>query len=160
MTRAAAIATTRRVRGASGTRRAAAALARRLPPGTVVALHGGLGAGKTTFTQGLALALGIERPVTSPTFTLVSEHQGTGGRLVHMDLYRLADSSDLLEIGWQEYLESGSLVVVEWPERAADLIEAVPGAVHVDLEPDTDPGFRRIRITLPASTQPSSTPHP
>ncbi|MGI6494510.1 MAG: tRNA (adenosine(37)-N6)-threonylcarbamoyltransferase complex ATPase subunit type 1 TsaE [Kiritimatiellia bacterium] len=145
---------TRRVRGASGTRRAAAALAHSLPAGTVVALHGCLGAGKTTFTQGLALALGVERPVTSPTFTLVAEHQGTSGRLVHMDLYRLSDSGDLLEIGWQEYLESGSLVVVEWPERAADLIDALPGAVHVTLELDPDPGYRRI--TIERETPPSA----
>lgn len=137
---------TRRVRGASGTRRAAEALARKLPPGSVIALHGGLGAGKTTFTQGLAIALGVNRPVTSPTFTLVSEHQGDKGRLVHMDLYRLADSDALLEIGWQEYLESGALVVVEWPERAQELIDAIPDAIHVTLAHDPDPSYRVITI--------------
>ena len=140
--------TTKRVRGASGTRRAAQSLATKLPPGTVIALHGGLGAGKTTFTQGLAIALGVNRPVTSPTFTLVTEHQGDKGRLVHMDLYRLADSEALLEIGWQEYLESGSLVVVEWPERAAELIDALPHAVHVTLAPDPDPGYRQLTIDI------------
>ncbi len=140
--------TTRRVRGASGTRRAAVKLAGTLPPGTVIALHGGLGAGKTTFTQGLAMALGVNRPVTSPTFTLVTEHQGSTGRLVHMDLYRLSDAEALLEIGWQEYLESGSLVVVEWPERAAELIDALPHAVDVTLSPDPDPGYRQITIAI------------
>lgn len=140
--------TTRRVRGAAGTRRAAASLARALPPGTVIALHGGLGAGKTTFTQGLAMALGVNRPVTSPTFTLVTEHQGSAGRLVHMDLYRLSDAESLLEIGWQEYLESGSLVVVEWPERASELIDALPHAVDVTLAPDPDPGYRQITIAI------------
>ena len=140
--------TTRRVRGASGTRRAAAKLAAGLPPGTVVALHGGLGAGKTTFTQGLAMALGVNGPVTSPTFTLVTEHQGSAGRLVHMDLYRLSDAGALLEIGWQEYLESGALVVVEWPERASELIDALPHAVDVTLAPDPDPGYRRITVAI------------
>lgn len=133
------------VRGAAGTRRLAAALARRLAPGTVIALSGDLGAGKTTFVQGLARALGINRPVTSPTFTLVADHVGTRGRLVHMDLYRLSSAEGLLEIGWTEYLESGALLAVEWPERAAGILPS-HGLVTVRMELVTDLDRRRITI--------------
>ena len=82
-------------RGIAATWRVARGVAERLPRGGVVALQGELGAGKTTFVQGLARALGIRRPVTSPTFTLVGEYAGTRLRLVHMDLYRLRTPDDL-----------------------------------------------------------------
>ena len=104
------------------------ALARRLAaelrPGDVVCLEGDLGAGKTTFTQGLAAALGVEGRVTSPTFCLVQEHRGGGAYLVHMDLYRLHGEDDVLAIGWEDYLAAGAIIVVEWPERARGLIPA------------------------------------
>ena len=104
------------------------ALARRLAaelrPGDVVCLEGDLGAGKTTFTQGLAAALGVEGRVTSPTFCLVQEHRGGDAYLVHMDLYRLHGEDDVLAIGWEDYLAAGAIIVVEWPERARGLIPA------------------------------------
>ena len=104
------------------------ALARRLAaelrPGDVVCLEGDLGAGKTTFTQGLAAALGVEGRVTSPTFCLVQEHRGGDAYLVHMDLYRLHGEDDVLAIGWEDYLAAGAIIVVEWPERAGALIPA------------------------------------
>ena len=104
------------------------ALARRLAaelrPGDVVCLEGDLGAGKTTFTQGLAAALGVEGRVTSPTFCLVQEHRGGDAYLVHMDLYRLQGEDDVLAIGWEDYLAAGAIIVVEWPERAGGLIPA------------------------------------
>lgn len=109
------------------------ALARRLAaelrPGDVVCLEGDLGAGKTTFTQGLAAALGVDGRVTSPTFCLVQEHRGGGAYLVHMDLYRLRGEDDVLAVGWEDYLADGAILVVEWPERAGGLIPA--GARHV-----------------------------
>ena len=102
------------------------ALARRLAaelgPGDVVCLEGDLGAGKTTFTQGLAAALGVGGRVTSPTFCLVQEHRGGGAYLVHMDLYRLRGEDDVLAVGWEDYLAAGAIIVVEWPERAGRLI--------------------------------------
>ena len=104
------------------------ALARRLAaelrPGDVVCLEGDLGAGKTTFTQGLAAALGVEGRVTSPTFCIVQEHRGGDAYLVHMDLYRLQGEDDVLAIGWEDYLAAGAIIVVEWPERAGGLIPA------------------------------------
>ena len=98
--------------------------ASRLQGGEVVALHGGLGAGKTTFVQGLAAALGVKGRVTSPTFCIVQEHRGAACFLVHMDLYRLTGEDDVLAIGWEDYLAEGAILAVEWPERAGSLIPA------------------------------------
>ena len=101
-------------------------LAAELKPGDVVCLEGDLGAGKTTFTQGLAAALGVPGRVTSPTFCIVQEHRaestGTKHYLVHMDLYRLHGEDDVIAIGWEDFLAAGAILVVEWPERAGSLI--------------------------------------
>lgn len=108
----------------------AKAFAATLHPGDVVCLEGDLGAGKTTFTQGLAAALKVRGRVTSPTFCIVQEHQGEGDRLlVHMDLYRLKGEDDVEAIGWEDYLARGAILVVEWPERAGSLIP--PTARHI-----------------------------
>lgn len=98
-------------------------LAAELSPGDVVCLEGDLGAGKTTFTQGLAAAMGVPGRVTSPTFCIVQEHAGDR-LLVHMDLYRLHGESDVEAIGWEDYLSQGAILAVEWPERAGSLIPA------------------------------------
>lgn len=123
----------------------ASALAARLPCGAVIGLTGDLGAGKTAFVQGIARALGITRPVTSPTFAIVGEYTGPGGRLIHMDLYRLTGPDDLLAIGFPDYLESGAIVAIEWPDRAGDLLPA--DAVQVTITTLPEPDARRIRIT-------------
>ena len=111
-------------------------LAAELKPGDVVCLEGDLGAGKTTFTQGLAAALGVPGRVTSPTFCIVQEHRRQSNNrtieqsnnspdlLVHMDLYRLHGEDDVIAIGWEDYLAEGAILVVEWPERAGALIPA------------------------------------
>jgi len=131
-------------RGVPATWRVAEQVASRLPDGGVIALQGEMGAGKTTFVQGLARALGIQRPVTSPTFTLVSEYAGGRLRLVHMDLYRLREPDDLLAIGFQDYLERGSLIAVEWPERAGDLLP--PGTLWVSLTLAAHARTRHIQV--------------
>ena len=87
--------------------------AKRLRGGDVVLLSGELGAGKTTFTKGIALALGIKEPVTSPTFTIIKEYEGKDLWLYHMDMYRL--NGDLQELGLEEYLGNlKGVAVVEW----------------------------------------------
>ena len=87
--------------------------ARALQGGDIVLLRGELGAGKTTFTKGIALALGIGEPITSPTFTIIKEYEGKDLFLYHMDMYRL--SGDLQELGLEEYLGNPKGVsVVEW----------------------------------------------
>ena len=110
--------------------------AQELAPGDVVCLEGDLGAGKTTFTQGLAAAMGVPGRVTSPTFCIVQEHSGELF-LVHMDLYRLHDEADVEAIGWEDYLAQGAVLVVEWPERAGSLVPADAKRVvfrHLDGE--------------------------
>jgi tRNA threonylcarbamoyladenosine biosynthesis protein TsaE len=131
-------------RSVAATWRAAARVVADLPDGGVVALQGDLGAGKTTFVQGMARALGVMRPVTSPTFALCGEYPDGRRLLVHMDLYRLHDPDDLLSIGFQEYLERQALVAIEWPERAGDLLPPDTVWVHITLGADTR--TRRIQI--------------
>ena len=121
-------------------------LADELVPGDVVRLEGDLGAGKTTFVQGLAAAMGVGGRVTSPTFCLVAEHRGGGRLLVHMDLYRLRGEEDVLYVGWEDYLAEGAVIAVEWPDRAGSLIPQ--GARRVRLfAPDEDGERRTIEIT-------------
>ena len=92
----------------------AADIAKTLRAGDVILLHGELGAGKTTFTKGLAKALGIEETVTSPTFNYVKEYQGGRLPLFHFDMYRVSDADEVYELGLEEYFYRGGVVVVEW----------------------------------------------
>lgn len=110
----------------------AAALVGELRGGDVIALYGDLGAGKTVFARGLARALGIVEPVTSPTFTIVQEYEGTPWRLFHMDLYRLRNAADALDFGIDDYLrDNRAITVVEWPERIAELLDEQAVRVHL-----------------------------
>ncbi len=114
----------------------AAKLAGELRPGDVVCLEGGLGSGKTTFTQGLAAALGVKGRVASPTFCLAVEHRGEGLLMVHMDLYRLHGEDDVLAMGWEDYVAANAILVVEWPERAGSLIPKDAQRVSISGEGD------------------------
>lgn len=98
-------------------------LADLVKPGMVFLLHGDLGAGKTTFTKGLAQALGISRIIKSPTYTIIREYQDGRLPLYHMDLYRL-DEGSVESLGLEEYFEEFGLCVVEWPSVAADEMPA------------------------------------
>ncbi|HLB00432.1 MAG TPA: tRNA (adenosine(37)-N6)-threonylcarbamoyltransferase complex ATPase subunit type 1 TsaE, partial [Bacteroidota bacterium] len=96
-------------------------LGSRLVPGDVVAITGGLGTGKTLFVRGLCGALGTERPVSSPTFTLVHEYPARGCTVYHFDFYRIRGAEELTEIGFSEYLGNpGGICVIEWADRVAD----------------------------------------
>ena len=108
-----------------------AALGAVLQPGTVLAYRGDLGAGKTAFTRGLAKGLGCTDLVTSPTYTIVNEYLSGRIPLFHFDMYRLASSDDLWDIGWEDYLERGGVCAVEWSENVEDALE---GAVNVTIE--------------------------
>lgn len=100
--------------------------------GEVVILSGQLGAGKTTFTQGVARGLGISTPVTSPTFTLIHTYIGRL-TLVHCDFYRLKSHHEALNIGFLDYLSSESLVLVEWGETYLEIMP--PNYITIDIEP-------------------------
>ena len=100
-------------------------LGKQLQPGTVLAYLGDLGAGKTAFTRGLARGLGATDMVTSPTYTIVNEYLSGRMPLFHFDMYRLASSDDLWDIGWEDYLERGGVCAVEWSENVADAMENV-----------------------------------
>jgi len=100
-----------------------AALGRIIPPFTVIAYRGDLGAGKTAFTRGLARGLGYTDIVTSPTYTIVNEYLGGRLPLFHFDMYRLASSDDLWDIGWEDYLDRGGICAVEWSENVSDAME-------------------------------------
>lgn len=106
------------------------ALAAHLHPGDVIAYYGGLGAGKTAFTRGLARGLGVCEPVTSPTYTIVNEYLSGRMPLFHFDMYRLSSSEELFDIGWEDYLARGGVCAVEWSENVADAME---GAIRVDI---------------------------
>ena len=95
-----------------------------LPDGSVAALYGELGSGKTALVRGMARGMGIDAPVTSPTFTIVNEYEGAR-TLFHFDMYRLAGADELYDIGWEDYLSRGGVCAVEWSEN-------VPGAFEGD----------------------------
>lgn len=123
------------------TRRLGAELGAALPPDGVLLLHGDLGTGKTVLARGVAEALGIDpAEVQSPTFVLMREHEGEGGRLVHVDLYRL-DAEQAAAAGIEEVLAGPGVKVVEWAER---LPYDPPGALRLRLS-RTDHGLREIR---------------
>lgn len=88
-------------------------VADKLKGGEIILLNGDLGAGKTTFTKGLARALGVKETVTSPTFTYVKEYDGRL-TLYHFDMYRVSDADEVYELGLEEYFYKGGVVVVEW----------------------------------------------
>ena len=91
----------------------------------VMAFSGELGAGKTTFIQALCRRLGVKTEVNSPTFSLVNEYfTGEGESIFHFDLYRIESLEELYDLGYEEYFYSGSLCLIEWPEKATSLIPA------------------------------------
>lgn len=118
------------------------ALAKSLQPGTILAYLGDLGAGKTAFTRGLARGLGCKETVTSPTYTIVNEYLGGRLPLFHFDMYRLASSDDLWDIGWEDYLDREGVCAVEWSENVQDAME---DAVTVTIE-KLGENTRRITI--------------
>ena len=107
------------------------ALGKTIKPGTVIAYRGDLGAGKTAFTRGLARGLGSTELVTSPTYTIVNEYLGGRMPLFHFDMYRLASSGDLWDIGWEDYLDRCGVCAVEWSENVDDAME---NAISVTIE--------------------------
>ncbi len=108
-----------------------------IEPGMVICLQGDLGAGKTHFAKGVALGVGVEDHVTSPTFTLINEYEG---RLpfYHIDAYRLEDEEEAYELGIEEYLYGMGVTLIEWPERLGGLIPTERLTVIISLGENDD----------------------
>ena len=121
----------------------AAELAAELEDHAIITLQGDMGSGKTCFVRGLALALGIECTVNSPTFTIVNEYQGSR-QLYHVDLYRLTSPEDILAFGFEELLEKRAVIAIEWAEHAGDLIP--DQSIDIALKCLDKPDEREIRI--------------
>jgi len=121
----------------------AAELAADLSAGTVMALHGDLGAGKTCFIQGFAAALGIVDPITSPTYTLIGEYEGRLP-LHHIDLYRLSGPEEALGLGLEEYFDVNGITAIEWAERADGLLPE--DLLHIEIAVDDATQVRTFRI--------------
>jgi tRNA threonylcarbamoyladenosine biosynthesis protein TsaE len=132
---------------AAETRALAAAVAGLARPGDVVLLVGGLGAGKTTFAQGFARGLGVEGPVTSPTFTLVRQYRCRGPvhQLLHADVYRLDTVAEVADLGLAELVEDGAVALVEWGDAAAPALGG--DTLTVALWPGDEDEVRRVTVT-------------
>ena len=110
----------------------------------IFAFHGGMGAGKTTFINALCKALGVEDPTGSPTFAIVNEYQTRQGMPVfHFDFYRIRKIEEVYDMGYEDYLYSGALCFIEWPELVEDLLPADVVAVHLSQQPD---GSRAVEM--------------
>ncbi len=115
----------------SETEEIGAQFARTLPGGSVVAMYGDLGAGKTAFVRGMARGMGLDCRVSSPTFTIVNEYLGER-ELIHFDMYRLSCADELFDIGWEDYLARGAVCAVEWSENVADAFLGDEIAVRIE----------------------------
>ena len=132
-------------RSADETRALAAKIAAETPNGSVFALDGNLGAGKTVFASGFAAGLGITEPVSSPTFTIVQEYPYAKGMFYHLDLYRIDGPEAALAFGIDEYLyASDAISLVEWPERIDGLFP--PQTVRVRIERTDREEVRKITL--------------
>lgn len=110
---------------------------------SLVAFFAPMGAGKTTFTTAICKVLGVEDSVCSPTFTIVNEYRCKDGRLMyHFDFYRIEKPEEALEIGLYDYLDSGNLCIMEWPENIEELLPEETLRVHIIVNPDNSRTLR------------------
>jgi tRNA threonylcarbamoyladenosine biosynthesis protein TsaE len=124
-------------------------LGRALPRPVFVALRGDLAAGKSTLARAIAHGAGVSGDVLSPTFNLMLRYSSPAGEVVHLDLYRLEDPEEVWELGWEELGRDGEIVMVEWPERAGELLPAE--RIEIELEEEDNPVLRRVRMREVAS---------
>ena len=117
--------------------RAAAEFLEKIGDNTLVAFFAPMGAGKTTFTTALCKALGVTDPVGSPTFAIVNEYlRADGDYMYHFDFYRITTLSEAVEIGLDDYLYSGCLCIMEWPENVEELLPEDTLRVTITVNPD------------------------
>ena len=128
------------------TRALGLSLGRQACPGQVYCLDGDLGTGKTVFTQGFAEGLGIQEPVNSPTFTIVQQYDSGRMPLYHFDVYRIADVSEMDEIGYEEYFFSDGVCLIEWGTLIEELLP--DSTITITIEKDLQKGFDYRKITI------------
>lgn len=119
-------------------------------PGTMIALNGDLGVGKTVFTQGLALGLGITEPVCSPTFTLIQEYHEGRIPMYHFDVYRIEGPWDMDDLGYEEYFYGDGVCLVEWSNLIEELMPA--STISVTIRKNLERGFDYREITIEGLT--------
>ncbi len=113
-------------------------VAKKLSSGDVILLLGDMGVGKTVFTKGICRAMGVTDYVTSPTFTVVNEYEGESFPVYHFDLYRIEEADELIEIGFEEYLSSGGVCIIEWPQIAGHLLPKQRYEIEIKRKEDVN----------------------
>lgn len=116
------------------------------PGEKIYLISGKMGAGKTTFIKSMCKILNVVDVVNSPTFSIINEYKTLGGdRIFHFDLYRIKSAVELLDIGYEEYIDSGDFCLIEWPELANGLMPS--SFVMINIEVEEDSGTRLINIS-------------
>ena len=110
----------------------------------ILLFYGEMGAGKTTFIKAFCAALGVEDPVSSPTFSIVNEYHYPKGKIYHFDFYRVKNQAEALDIGLEEYLYSGYYCLIEWPEKIPDLLPENYLQILIEIQPDLQ---RKLTVT-------------
>ena len=127
------------------TKKIAQDFAKSLKSGDVVCMYGDLGAGKTEFVRAMAQEFGITDYITSPTFTIVNEYRGRLD-LYHFDVYRIADSDEMYEIGYDEYIDGDGICVIEWAELIDDILPPHRYNVTINKDFAKSESYRKITI--------------
>lgn len=125
------------IRGTEDLDRAAAEFLEKIGNNNLIAFFAPMGAGKTTFTTAICRALGVTDPVGSPTFAIVNEYMRADGEpMYHFDFYRINKLSEAMDIGLEDYLYSGCLCIMEWPENIEELLPEETLMVRITVNPD------------------------
>jgi len=117
-----------------------------LKGGEIITLDGDLGAGKTAFVRGLARGLGILDNVASPTFTIVNEYRKGKIPLFHFDVYRISSSEEMYDIGWEDYISEGAVVVVEWSVNISDIFADDCIRINIKKDLSVSENYREIFV--------------
>ncbi|MDO5363038.1 MAG: tRNA (adenosine(37)-N6)-threonylcarbamoyltransferase complex ATPase subunit type 1 TsaE [Eubacteriales bacterium] len=115
-------------------------------PGQIYTLNGDLGVGKTVFTQGVAVGLGIQEPICSPTFTIIQEYESGRLPFYHFDVYRIGDIEEMEEIGYDDYFFGQGICLIEWAELIEEILP--DRLIRVKIEKNLEKGFDYRKITV------------
>ena len=125
------------------------ALGEKAAPGEVYSLNGDLGVGKTVFTKGFAMGLGITDHVVSPTFTIVQEYETGRIPMYHFDVYRISDPDEMYEIGYEDYFYGEGVTLVEWAELIDELMPENTKRIQIEKDLSRGVDYRKITVTEP-----------